>query len=194
MRAILLISALFFSFPTWAKITAKVKSIKGQVLYNGKPLGKTSVVDENGVIEVKPKSYVQLFVPKYNSTMSLGAGAKLQLKFKKKKEASPFVLLDGLLRWTTRGKAKKKGIVKTKLASFGVRGTDFLVVVSELLGETEIYCFDGRVVMANRKKRKDRIEVTVNDWGGIGGRFGKGVGEAVPMTDEQITHVKSLLK
>lgn len=177
------------------KITAKVVVVKGEVLYNGEAVEKDQVLAEDGLIEVKAKSYLKLLVNEYNSSISISANSKLKLAYsKKKKTKSPYIFVDGLLRWVTKGKAKKKGFMRTKQAAIGVRGTDFLVVSSALLGETEIYCFEGEVVFANRKNTKDRGLVKVNDWGGVGGRFGTTVGDIVPMTEKQIDHVKGLLE
>jgi ribosomal 50S subunit-recycling heat shock protein len=179
---------------SFGKITAEVVKVTGKVLYNKKPVKSGDIVQENGTIEVLAKSYLQLKVKEYNSLLSIAPNSKLKLKFKKNSKRSPYNLVNGLFRWVTQGKAKRKGILKTKTAIMGVRGTDFLVVVSSLLGETEIYCFDGKVLFRNRKDKKDQGLVSQNDWGGIGGRFGAGVGDIVPMSVKQIEHVKTLLR
>ena len=194
MKLIITLIALGFSLNAYSKISAIVLKFKGEVLYNGKQITNKTLLEEDGLVEVKAKSYLKLKVPKYNSVIALSANSKVKLTYPKKIERSPFIILDGLLRWTTKGPAEKKGFIRTKTAAMAVRGTDFLVIVSELLGETEIYCFDGKVVFANTKNTKDKITVKLNDWGGIGGRFGAGVGEAVPMTKKQINHVKGLLQ
>lgn len=194
MKLLLVCLALFFSFNAFSKITAVVVKFKGEVLYNGAQITQKTVFQQNGLIEVKAKSYLKFKINKYNSLIAVSANSKIKLTYPKKLERSPFIILDGLLRWTTQGPSEKKGFIRTKVAAMAVRGTDFLVVVSELLGETEIYCFDGKVVFANSSNTKDKVTVKLNDWGGIGGRFGEGVGEAVPMTVKQITHVKGLLQ
>lgn len=195
MKSLLFIISITFSFNAFSKISATVLKFKGEVLYNGQQIGSSTILEEDGIVEVKEKSYLKLKIDKYNSTMAISANSKVKLTYpKKNKDRSPFLILNGLLRWTTQGKSEKKGFIRTKVAALAVRGTDFLVVVSELLGETEIYCFDGKVIFANRNNTKDQVTVKVNDWGGIGGRFGEGVGEAVPMTEKQITHVKGLLE
>ncbi len=194
MKLLLVLLSFSLSINAHSKITATVVKFKGTVLYNGKQITNTTSLEENGLVEVKAKSYLKLRVTKYNSIMALSANSKVRLTYPKKLERSPFIILDGLMRWTTQGPSSKKGFIRTKTAAMAVRGTDFLVVVSELLGETEIYCFDGKVVFANTKDTKDKITVKVNDWGGIGGRFGEGVGDVVPMTVTQIDHVKGLLK
>lgn len=194
MKFIIVLFFYLISFNCFAKITATVVKFKGEVLYNGKQISNTTIFEENGLVEIKAKSYLKLKVKEYNATMALGPGSKLEVKFPKNPKHSPFTLYNGLLRWATQGPSKQKGLIKTKVAAMAVRGTEFLAVVSELLGETEIYCFDGKVIFANRNDNKDRKEVKVNDWGGIGGRFGTDVGAIIPMTQTQIDHVKGLLE
>lgn len=191
---LLLLIALLSPQLGFANITASVVKFKGEVLYNGRQISNGTKFINNGLIEVR-KGYLKMKVDQYNSTFSLGANSTLKIKFNKDIKNSPYTILNGLLRWVTKkGKAKVKGFVRTRSASLAVRGTDFLVVVSDLLKETEVYCFKGKVLFQNRKDRKDRGLVAKNDWGGIGGRFGEDVGAIIPMTNKQITHVKSLLE
>lgn len=195
MKSILILFFCLFSFDSFAKIIAQVIDYRGTVLYEGRQVGKGDTLGKDGLIEVKEKSYLRVKVEKYNALMSFRAGTKVKLKFdKEKKNRSPFTILDGMLRFRTLGKAEKRGLVKTPRAALAVRGTDFLIIESQLLGESEVYMFEGSAVFANRKNTKDRATVRVNDWGGIGGRFGKGVGDAVPMTDDQIAYVKKLVE
>lgn len=195
-KLLLMIVSIIFQASIFAnaKITASVIKFKGNVLYNGKRITSKTLFLENGLIEVKDKSYLKMKVNEYNSTFTLGANSSLKIKFNKNIKNSPYTLRNGLLRWVTKGKSKVKGFVRTKTASLAVRGTDFLVVVSSLLNETEIYCFKGKVLFQNRKDRDDNGLVQRNDWGGIGGRFGEKVGDIVPMTEVQIDHVKGLLE
>jgi hypothetical protein len=196
MRTLLLtlITLLIIPSISNAKVTGSVVTFKGTVLYNGKQITKASKFLEDGLIEVKASSYLKIRVEEYNSEFSLGPNSSMRVKLKKNINNSPYTFINGLLRWVTKGKSKVKGFIRTDTASLAVRGTDFLVVVSELLGETEVYCFSGKVLFQNRKDRKDRGIVKKNGWGGIGGRFSPKVGKLVPMTEEQIDHVKSLLQ
>jgi hypothetical protein len=194
LKFLILCISFFISLNSFAKITASVVKFKGTVLYNGKKIDNDTIFEKNGIIQVKQKSYLKMKVIEYNSHISLGPNSKLTLKYSKgKKKRSPFFFKAGVMRWITQGESKSKGFIRTKTVAMGVRGTDFLVVVSELLGETEIYCFDGKVLFANRKNKKDSKTVKRNDWAGIGGRFSPNVGAIIPMTEEQITHVKGML-
>jgi len=189
-----LVISFLFSIAINANITASVLKYSGSVLYNGAQITNETVFVENGLIEVKNSSYLKLKVKEYNSTFTLGANSVLRIKFKKNVRNSPYLLKEGFLRWVTKGDSKIKGFIRTKTASLAVRGTDFLVTVNSLLNETEIYCFQGKVLFQNRKSKKDNGIVARNDWGGLGGRFGQNVGDIVPMTQTQIDHVKSLLE
>jgi hypothetical protein len=197
MRHLLFVLLICFSFLpniSFGNISANVVSFKGTVLYNGNQITKESKFLEDGLIEVKSSAYLKIKIEEYNSEFAIGPNSSLKLKFKKSKNNSPYTLLNGLLRWVTKGKPKVKGFIRTKSASLAVRGTDFLVVVSKLLGETEVYCFSGKVLFQNRRDRDDKGIVKKNDWGGIGGRFSPKVGKLVPMSEKQIAHVKTLLE
>ena len=185
---------LIFPLSNFAAITAKVVKFKGDVLYNGNQISNSTIFSQDGLIEVKSKSYLKIKVEQYNSEFAIGPNSSLRIDLKKNDKNSPYTLLNGLLRWVTKGDAKFKGFIRTNTASLAVRGTDFLVVVSKLLGETEVYCFKGKVLFQNRKDRSDKGIVKRNDWGGIGGRFSPKVGKLVPMSEKQITHVKTLLE
>lgn len=190
---LLLLTSLAFAQKN-ADITATVIKFKGTVLYNGIQITQKTLFSENGTIEVKKNSYLKIKVEQYNSTMAISPNSTLRLKFSKKVSKSPYILMNGLLRWVTQGESKRKGFVHTKKAIFGVRGTDFLISVNSLLDESEIYCFDGKVIVVSRKDNKSRAFVKKNDWAGIGGRFSEKVGNIIPMTEEQISHVKGLLE
>ena len=193
-KNLLILILLTFPLSSFAAINAKVVKFKGEVLYNGKQITTATLFSQDGLIEVKAKSYLKIKIEEYNSEFAIGPNSSLRIDLKKNDKNSPYRLLNGLLRWVTKGKGKYKGFIRTNTASLAVRGTDFLVVVSELLGETEVYCFKGKVLFQNRKDRSDKGLVKKNDWGGIGGRFSPKVGKLVPMTEEQISHVKTLLE
>ncbi|MBT7611307.1 MAG: hypothetical protein HN576_16220 [Bacteriovoracaceae bacterium] len=192
--AYVVIFLLILPSTSFANISASVVSFKGEVLYNGQQITKDTKFLEDGLIEVNASSYLKILVEEYNSEFSLGPKSSMRVNFKKDINNSPYTFINGLLRWVTKGKSKVKGFIRTDSSSLAVRGTDFLIVVSELLGETEVYCFSGQVLFQNRKDRNDKGLIKKNDWGGIGGRFSPKLGKLVPMSEKQIKHVKSLLE
>ena len=163
---------LVFSFNLYAAPYAVVVKVIGDVKYNGMEIKKGDKIKEKGLLETGAKSVLRIFVESYNSNLTMGPNSKMELTFKKKKfKSSPYNLVNGVTRWVTQGKAKYKGSIKTKTAIMGVRGTNFIARVTEALGETEIVCFDGKVIFQNRKNKNNRYIVKKGQWGGIGGRF-----------------------
>jgi hypothetical protein len=175
--------------------TATVIKLKGNVLFNGEKLSIGDVLTKNGLLEVKQKSYLKIKVEQYQSELTFAPGAQLKLSFKKESKKSPYTLLSGTMRWLTTGaKAKRKGVIKTKSAVFGVRGTDFLIIANPLLNESEIVCFDGEVVFVNKENTSDRKSILKNQWGGLGGRFGSSIGALLTLPKNIINHFKSIVE
>src|SRR5690606_26192779 len=116
-----------------------------------------------------------------NSKLRLGSAKPVGDEEVTPGEIFGFELLGGTTRWVTekaaRGKKNTKYRIRTRTAVMGVRGTDFMAVFSALLAESEIVVFDGEVTFQNRSKPKDRKAVGWGQWGGIGGRFGGGIGK-----------------
>ncbi len=101
------------------------------------------------------------------------------------------VILKGITRWIT---GDKKGLgIKTPNAGMGVRGTDFFTSFNPLLGETKIICFNGKIQMTNVEDADDSKEISKNQWGGIGGRFGKKLSEVLDLTPELIQSFDSAI-
>lgn len=194
MKHSLLICLFIFSFVTFAASTAKVQKLRGSVVYNGQALKKGDQIKEGGTLEVKEKSYIKLFIEDFGSTVAIAPNSKMKLSFSQKKKKSALSLLAGTLRWQTQKKAKQRGFVRTKKAVFGVRGTDFLIVVNPVLDESEIICYDGKVKFTSRSDKKDFKMIGKNQWGGIGGRFGQKTGEILTLPTSVVDHFKSLLE
>jgi hypothetical protein len=194
IKIVILIQLIIFLGSASAN-TAVVIKIKGNVLFNGKKVKLEDALAENGILEVTKNSYIKLKVEKFQSLLTFAPGTKLKLDFKKNTKKTPYTLLSGSMRWLTTGKkAQKKGVIKTRSAIFGVRGTDFLIMVNPLLNESEIVCFDGEVLFVNKKNSKDRKSIKENQWGGLGGRFGKSIGPLLTLPKNIIEHFKSVIE
>lgn len=87
-----------------------------------------------------------------------------------------------------------KKVLGTKTASLGLRGTDFLFVSNELLGETEVVMFDGEVELSNNSNDSDSKILRKNYWGGVGGRFGEQVKVLPELPKNVIDHFKKSLE
>ncbi len=180
MIKILLLNTLFL-FPALILANYTILKKKGNILIDGKNIYPaktltrgTLVTQKNSWIQLKSDTGVQ-FTLGPSSTMALGP-------------QSP-VLEQGSIRQKLVKKLRQGAvIVKTKQASFGVRGTDFLVLANSLLGESEIIVFTGKVEFSNLGQKKDQILVKGGQWGGLGGRFGAQIGKLMDLPANIINH------
>ncbi|MBY0412799.1 MAG: FecR family protein [Bdellovibrionales bacterium] len=156
--------------------SALVHKIVGSVTLDGVLLKQGDVIAKPGVVETKEKSLVQLKIAKWENSITIGANSKMTLNLNEEKK---YTLDSGLCRWKSdvkealKKKANGAGKIFTRQVSMGVRGTDFLVTVNPVLGESEIIMFDGSVEMSNLEDTTNTVMVTKGQWGGLGGRFGK---------------------
>ena len=165
--------------------SASVLSLKGTAFFKGESLKNGSTFDDEGTLTTGANSYLK--ISQHGSTIVLGSQSELLLK---KETTEVPSLTKGLMRWVS-GTVKKTGpSVKTANAVMGVRGTDFLVVYNELLGESEIICFSGAVDFTSGNKS---VPVTKNQWGGVGGRFGTSIGKVLDLPANVINHFDGTL-
>jgi hypothetical protein len=81
-----------------------------------------------------------------------------------------------------------KFILKTRAATMGVRGTDFLAIANPVLNEAEIVVFGGNVEFASTTDVRDLKHVPAGTWGGIGGRFGKTTHDLIALSRTAILY------
>lgn len=191
----LLVSFILFINYAYSVPTASVVKFRGDVKYNNNPITEKTIFAENGSIEIGKSSYLKIRITDFKSTMTFGPDSKLVLKFKKKKKVQlPYKLVKGVVRWTSEGNKKSIGGIKTPNAAMGVRGTDFITIVNPLLNESEIVCFDGEVKFLNLKSTSDSKIISKNQWGGLGGRFGKNIGDVLTLPAHVISYFKTFIK
>jgi hypothetical protein len=147
-----------------------ISKLRGTVLFEGQKLSVGDAINKVGKIETQDKSYVQIKVEKWKNHISIGPNSKMELNFNDDKA---YTLESGTCRWKTYLKGEPKGKIFTKSVSMGVRGTDFFLKQTQLLGETEIIMFDGEVLMENLNDKTNTALIKKGQWGGIGGRFGQ---------------------
>lgn len=179
--------SLIFSQAFAGPPVAKVIFLKGNASFNGQNLGVNQEMSTNGTLATGPQSLLKIYIAAWQSTIVLGStsGMELNLENAAKPGNAPIIytLEKGLCRWISDPGAKgnnRKG-VHTKIASFGVRGTDFLLKENPLLGESEVVVFDGEVIMASKLDDPSEVTVKKNQWGGLGGRFGQKVGRVLDL-------------
>jgi hypothetical protein len=180
-----------------------INRLKGTVTIDGRPLTKKSTLKDKGLLKTGEKSLIIFKINSWGTRIVLGPNSSMELDFSKEKFAEQVRFTNGVCRWISSKKKmmhkghdhKNKGEMGlvTKAASFGVRGTDFLVVNTPLLGETEIIMFDGKVNFKSNLSKNDEKELGPNQWGGIGGRFGTTIGKILTLPKNIIDAFKSKL-
>lgn len=193
---LLIIGALLISSTVFGAPTAKVTFLKGKATFDGKPIKNGDLISKNGVLELKKRSVIRVFIESWGNTITLGPKAKMDLNLDKPSEPKKYTLLRGACRWVTKKKpkGKKKGAIYTRQVSMGVRGTDFYLKANDLLGESEIVVLDGAVQFTNIKNSKDSSLIKKGQWGGIGGRYGKSIGEVLNLPKTVTNQFNKYLK
>ncbi|CBW26526.1 hypothetical exported protein [Halobacteriovorax marinus SJ] len=181
MKFLTLCAFLLFALPAMALPTAKITKLRGEVLFNGVALKKGSEITKSGVLKTKGRSFVKLEISKWNNSIVLGPNGEMNLDLSKKEVSKSYNFIKGRMRWLTGKGKKSSGVIHTKQASVGVRGTDYLLIANSLLGETEIIVFDGRVQFQNASDLKDSKVLKKNQWGGLGGRYGASIGKVLDL-------------
>ena len=148
----------------------EIIKLRGSATFENKELKIGDKIFDKGFLETKEKTFVQIKIDKWKSNISVGANSKMEINLAEEKK---YTLDEGACRWKSFAKSEFKGKINTKRASFGVRGTDFLLTSNSLLGETEIIMFDGEVTFENINDKNNTAILKKGQWGGIGGRFGE---------------------
>lgn len=171
--------------------TAKVVALRGTASFGGQTLTATSKIQGNGEIVVGDKSYLKLLIVESGTTIVIGGNSASKINLADAPEKQELSIVKGISRWVS-GSMKGKG-VKTPNAVMGIRGTDFYASYNPMLGETEIICYDGEVQFTNAVDEKDSKSISKNQWGGIGGRFGKKLSDVLTLSPELISSFDSAL-
>ncbi len=174
---------------------ALVHKIVGVASLDGKELKQGDILAHDGLLTTKDKSFIQLKIEKWNSSINLGSNSKMELNFANEKK---YTLTDGYCRWKSliRDAVTKngKGKIYTKNVAMGVRGTDFLIKSFPLFGETEIVMFDGEVVMDNLDDKTNSVSVKKGQWGGLGGRYGKKINPPLDLPKEVLAGFEQMIE
>lgn len=171
--------------------TGLVTKLRGTVLFLGAPLKEGDTIDKVGKIETKDKSFLQIKIEKWKNTISIGPNSAMELNFSDEKK---YTLEAGSCRWKSFAESESKGKIFTKRVAMGVRGTDFYLKYSPMLGETELIMFDGEVMMENLEDKTNTALVKKGQWGGIGGRFGEKISPILDLPQPLLITAQKLLE
>lgn len=191
MKSLFIVVLFMMSSLTWAQKGASVVLLKGTATFAGKPLSGKSHFNGNGEIQTGDKSYLKLLLNESKTVIVIGANTTTKINIALPAEKQELNLTKGIARWVT---GEKKGLgVRTNNSIMGIRGTDFFTSYNPLLGETEIICFDGQIEMMNAVDNDDKKNIGKNQWGGMGGRFGKKLSDVLTLSPDLISTFDSAL-
>jgi hypothetical protein len=185
---------LFFTFNIFALPSAEVVKIRGDVFHDGVKLSKGDLISKSGLLTTKRSSFVKIFIKDWNSSIILGPKGEMKIDLSSKQVKKKYSFLKGSCRWITSKGKKAKGVVYTNNASLGVRGTDYILKVTALLGESEIVVIDGKVEFKNAQNPDDFAVVGKGQWGGLGGRYGQTIGEILDLPPNVVAAFDRQLK
>lgn len=168
-----------------------VTKLRGTVLFAGVALKEGDTIDKVGKIETKNQSYLQIKIDKWKNHLSIGPNSVMELNFSDEKK---YTLDAGTCRWKSFEPSESKGKIFTKKVAFGVRGTDFYLKYSPMLGEAELVMFDGEVMMENLNDSSNTALVKKGQWGGMGGRFGEKISPILDLPQALVTTAEKLLE
>ncbi len=143
-------------------------------------LKKGDLVVEDSSIVTQKKTFVQIKMSD-GSKVTIGPSSKMVLSIENK-NASLFSLLKGKLRIKAKRKDKKHLFIKTRTASLGVRGTDFVVNYTPKSNRTSILTFEGNVAIA-----KDSTQIITSEKKEVKKKI---IEDLDKLLDEKVIHVK----
>lgn len=195
-KTFLLFLIVTMSFSAWSY---EVIAVRGEAHFNKSPLKVGQVLVAKGLLETEARSFVRLKIDEQGNEMVLGGSSSAEID---PSSTYKVELGQGSLRWMrtvhdrlrTQVQQESGPQLRTTNVALGIRGTNFLLQVNSLLGETEIVVFEGKVNFQNRSEPSDQVEITKGQWGGLGGRFGAQVVTPIDLPDNALQHFDRYLR
>lgn len=155
---------------------AKVVNIRGEVsqlppgAMQASWIKKGQLLKENTSIVTRLRSFVKIEILEDGSYIVVGPNSKIELTKVEKKAGSIIQVLNGKMRSKIVPAKKSKGhsafnkvYVKTKTMALGVRGTEFVTVVSQENQATSVVTLEGEVAVKKINSESIDPEKTVKD-------------------------------
>ncbi len=180
-----------FLFSSLSLDAIEVLALKGDVLIGKHKLSKTGTLKvAAGTVTTGDSSFIRLRFPENETVLTLGPNSVIRLNKDLIHEHKSGSALFKYLKKKAVGE-NPDVVIRSKLASFGVRGTEFMSVVNPLLDETEIITFEGMVEFRALNEVGGTAQVGPSQWGGLGGRFGAQIGEILTLPASVVDHFKN---
>lgn len=198
----LIVSLVLVSFHAQASEPsgfARIIAISPSATFDGKKVSEDSMLAKEGVLKTNADGGAKIGFPATNAVVEIAANSEVKI-------IAPTIgaigqqieVLSGMARARvtkpreTKSTEKPVFTLRTKPATMGVRGTDFIGVANPILNEAEIIVFEGRVEFSSNTDPKDTRMIPAGYWGGIGGRFGAKTVNPIQLPKEAIDHFNQL--
>ena len=193
IAAILLLgSQALANSPPPQEAYARVMGGAGQLQFAGKTITVGESIQSEGIFETTADGSAIIRFKGKATDLTVGPKTKVQIIRPDPSSPKAYEILQGICRWNVSKTSKPTKWLKisTRSAVMGVRGTDFYATYFPLLNESEVVVFEGNVDFANATNLIDTKNVPAGHWGGVGGRYGKKIGDLISLPPSILTELK----
>lgn len=171
---------------------ARITGGTGKITFAGKAIAVGDVLEHEGVMETGAESSAVVYFRGKATALSLAPKTQIRLTRPDPSGVKAYEILQGVCRWNvSKSSSPTKWLrIRTLSATMGVRGTDFYATYFPTLKESEVVVFEGSVDFTNSADTRDTKLIPAGHWGGVGGRFGKQIGEPMPLSSQMLTDLK----
>lgn len=163
----------------------QVRSFVGAATCGGKLLKKNQEIKESCLLETYSLSNLFLEIEKQDY-LAFSEESKGKVLTSQELE-----IKSGIFRY----ELSSPQTVLTNEAKIEIPKGKGIIKVSETLKETEVIVFEGIANVTNliQPNKTELAAVSINQWAGIGGRFGKKIGDLLELSKEQVEIYKVIL-
>lgn len=173
---------------------AKVMSVSPTTTFDGRKIEEDAVIGTLGALKTGSEGGAKIRLVQNNVVLEIAANSELKIILPESGNVSEAIeLVIGSVRIQVPPAEKKTDskpnfTLRTKTVTMGVRGTEFLGVVTPVLTEAELVVFKGTVEFTSVKDGKDTRMVGAGYWTGMGGRYGKKTQTPIRLSKEALAH------
>ncbi|MBP6219090.1 MAG: FecR domain-containing protein [Oligoflexales bacterium] len=194
MRLLTFFFLAFSITPTLlAKPLGKIIRLSGEVYFDGKKVSDGFEISKPGKLETKADGEVKVTLETRKTTLLMKANSSVSITAPTEQKNIIFQLLNGFTRWIVQEKNSNEIAIETPSMVMGVRGTDFIAAYNPLLNESESICFDGNVELRSNLDKTDKKMIHQGQWGGVGGRYGKRIGDIITLPQPILDTFRKML-
>lgn len=177
---------------------AKVMTVSPTTTFDGRKIEEDAVIGTLGSLKTGSEGGAKIRLVQNGVVLEVAANSELKIILPESGNVSEAVeLVTGSVRIRVPPAEKKSDrkptfTLRSKTVTMGVRGTEFLSVVTPVLSEAELVVFKGTVEFTSQKDVKDTRMVEAGFWTGMGGRYGKKTQTPIHLSKEALAHFEKV--